>query len=147
VFITLGKNYLNKNSLNLVRDRSLLSSHIKHLIKWTATAGGIIVIVNMIGLVAYLFINQGLDWTAFMRLLLSYLLIEGLVIMLIGCAALFGFKKYTEWPVEEARRRSEQNKNMSSGKKIDSGMNFGTFFIILGMSLFLPSFIVFSFLF
>lgn len=82
-----------------------------------------------------------------MRLLLSYLMLEGLVIMLIGCAALFGFKKYAEWPVEEARRRSEQNKNMSSGKKIDSGMNFGTFFVILGMSLFLPSFIVFSFLF
>jgi hypothetical protein len=107
MFITVGKNYLNKRSLDLVRDRSLLSSYIKRLIKWTAAVGGIILIVNVIGLAAHLSINQELDWTTLTRLLLSYLMIEGLMIMLVGCASFFGFRKYTEWPGDEARRRSE----------------------------------------
>jgi hypothetical protein len=147
MFITLGKNYLNKSSLNSVRDWSLLSSYIKHLIKWTVTVGGIILIVNMIGLAAYLSINQELVWAAFMRLLLTYSMLEGLMIMLVGCAALFGFKKYIEWPAEEARRSSKRDRNSGSGRATGSGKSLGVFFVALGMLLFLPSFIVFSFLF
>jgi len=130
-----------------VRDRGLLSFNIKHLMKWTLIVGGAIVIINMLGLAAYLSVNQELNWITFKYLLLSYLMIEGLVITLMGCATLFGFKKYAEWPTKDARRRSEQNKNTSSDKEIGSRMNFGTFFVVLGMSLFLLSFIVFSFLF
>lgn len=122
-------------------------SNVRQLIKWILIIGGIIVIVNMFGAVAYLSIIHELDWTAFIRLLSSYLMLEGLVIMLMGCMTFFGFKKYTEWPTEEARRGSEQNKNMVSSKKIGLRMNFGTFLVILGMLLFLISFIVFSFSF
>ena len=110
------------------------------------TVGGVIVIVNMIGLAAYLSINQELDWTTLMHLLSSYLMIEGLLITLVGCAAFFGFRKYTEWPGEEARRRSEENKDVGSGKDVGRKMNFGVFFVVLGMLLFFLSFVVLSFL-
>ena len=121
-------------------------SNVRQLIKWILIIGVIIVIVNMSGAVAYLSIINELDWTDFAHLLSSYLMLEGLVIMLMGCMTFFGFKKYTEWPTEEAKRESEQNKNVVSGKKIGLRINFGTFLIILGMLLFLISFIVFSLL-
>lgn len=122
-------------------------SNIRQLIKWTIIIGGIIVIVNTIGAVAYLLIIHELDWATFIRLLSSYLTLEGLMIMLVGCAALFGFKKYIEWPTEEARRSSKRDRNSGSGKATGSEKSLGVFFVALGMLLFLPSFIVFSFLF
>jgi len=129
-----------------MRVESVKSSNIKRLVKWTIIVGGMITIVNIVGLAAFLFANQKLDWRIFMRLLLSYLMLEGVIITLIGCAAFFGFKKYSVWLGEGAEHKLKRKRDVNSPKKIDSEMNFGTFLLILGISLFLISFIVFSFI-
>ena len=117
------------------------------LIKWTIICGGTIAIVNAMGLAIFLYVNQQLDWRIFLQLLLSYLMLEGLVITLIGCVRFFGFRKYIGEPREKAESKSEQTSYTQSNKKADSKLDFGTLFLILGMSLFLLSFIIFSFLY
>jgi hypothetical protein len=74
-------------------------------------------------------------------------MLEGIVITLMGCAGFFGFRKYAVGLGEKAEPKSEQTGHTKSNKKTGSKLDFGTFFVIIGMSLFLSSFVVFSFLF
>jgi hypothetical protein len=122
-------------------------SNIKRLAKWTMVGEGIIAVANSMSLAIYLYVNQQLYWKIFIQLLLSYLILEGLVITLIGCIGFFGFEKYMVGVREKAESRSEHTTYVKSNKQTDLKFDFRALFVILGLSLFLPSFIIFSFLF
>jgi hypothetical protein len=99
------------------------------LLKWVLIVDGITTLLNFFGVVIFLTVRGNLNFQTFVQLFLSFLMLEGLIIALVGCISYLGFEKYKFWIKGYSNTVKEMN---SKSIKID----FRLVFLVSGVLLF-----------
>lgn len=110
---------------------------ITKFLKWVLIVDGIIILLNSLGILIFLTVKGDLNLPIFLQLFLSFLMLEGLIIALVGCVSYLGFEKYKFW----IKGYSNPVKEMNSERiKID----FRLVFLVSGILLFFITLSCFS---
>jgi len=116
-------------------------------LKYVGIIIGLIIILNVIGVSAFVLISEGWNVLVFLRFLLLYIMLEGLIMALVGSLSFFGFEKYRSlFGGEQATFERQQENEQERVFKDKSKLNLGVLLVSAGILLFFIGFTWFSFL-
>lgn len=106
------------------------------LLKWIGITSGTVTFLNIVGVSVFLLIKGEWNELIFLRSLLEYIMLEGLVMALIGSLSFFGFEKYrTLLRGETTSGRHQKNENKPKTEE-KLRLNIGELLLSAGFLLF-----------
>jgi len=103
--------------------------------------------LNIIGISVFLLIRGEWNELVFLRSLLEYIMLEGLVMALIGSLSFFGFEKYRTWLRGETTSDRHQKNEIKPKTEEKPRLNIGGLLLSAGFLLFVVGFACFSLIF